>query len=158
MFYLDYLKTQLRHMINWLRIGSLWPLSFGLACCAIEMLQSVCSRYDIERFGCLFRGTPRQAELLLVAGTVTTKMAPGMKKLQELMAKPAYTVAMGSCAGGGGYYYYSYSIVRGVDRILPVDSYIGGCPPSAEGLLYGIIVLQKKICPWYEPKVSSWWI
>lgn len=157
MYYLEYLKTQLRHVINWIRVGSLWPLTFGLACCAIELLHSVCSRYDIERFGCLFRGTPRQSELLIVAGTVTPKMAPAFKKLQEFMAKPNYAIAMGSCAGGGGYYYYSYSIVRGCDRIVPVDSYIGGCPPTAEALLYGILVLQKKLNPWYEPSLTSWW-
>jgi len=144
-------------MVAWLKVGSLWPLSFGLACCAIELLHSVCSRYDIERFGCLFRGTPRQSELLIVAGTVTPKMAPALKKLQEFMAKPSYSLAMGSCAGGGGYYYFSYSIVRGCDRIIPVDGYIGGCPPTAEAMLYGILVLQKKLTAWFEPKLASWW-
>jgi len=111
------------------------------------MIHSVCGRYDIERFGCLFRGTPRQAELLVAAGTLTSKMAPSFKRLQELMAKPNYTMSMGSCAGGGGYYYFSYSIVRGCDRVVPVDIYVGGCPPTAEALLYGTLVLQRKLCP-----------
>jgi len=103
LYYLEYLKTNLRHVVNWLRVGSMWPLTFGLACCAIELLHSVCSRYDIERFGCLFRGTPRQSELLISAGTVTPKMAPTFKKLQEFAIGPNYTIHMDSCTGWYGH-------------------------------------------------------
>jgi NADH-quinone oxidoreductase subunit B len=132
-------------LINWARTGSLMFMSFGLACCAIEMMQAANPRYDIERFGVAPRGSPRQSDLMIVAGTLTNKMAPAMRKVYDQMPEPRYVISMGSCANGGGYYYFSYSVVRGCDRIVPVDIYVPGCPPTAEALVYGILQLQKKI-------------
>ena len=125
--------------------NSVWYLSFGLACCAVEMMEAASARYDMDRFGLMPRASPRQADLMIVAGTVTNKMAPALRKIYDQMAEPRYVISMGSCASGGGYYHYSYSVVRGCDRIIPVDVYIPGCPPTAEALIYGIIQLQKKI-------------
>ena len=132
-------------LVNWARTGSLWPMTFGLACCAVEMIHCACSRYDMDRFGIVFRPSPRQSDVILVAGTLTNKMAPAFRKVYDQMAEPRYVISMGSCANGGGYYHYSYSVVRGCDRVVPVDIYIPGCPPTAEALLYGILQLQKKI-------------
>ena len=140
-----FIITQLDKIFNWARTGSLWPMSFGLACCAVEMMHAAASRYDLDRYGMLFRPSPRQADVMIVAGTLTNKMAPALRRVYDQMADPKWVVSMGSCANGGGYYHYSYSVVRGCDRIVPVDIYVPGCPPSAEALLYGILQLQKKI-------------
>lgn len=127
------------------RTNSMWYLSFGLACCAVEMIHAAMPRYDMERFGMIPRASPRQADLMIVAGTLTNKMAPAIRKVYDQMAEPRYVISMGSCANGGGYYHYSYSVVRGCDRIIPVDIYVPGCPPTAEALMYGILQLQNKI-------------
>ena len=140
-----FVTTTLDTAINWLRTGSVWPVSFGLACCAIEMMHSSASRYDMDRFGTFFRASPRQSDLMIVAGTLCNKMAPALRKVYDQMSEPRWVLSMGSCANGGGYYHYSYSVVRGCDRIVPVDVYVPGCPPTAEALIYGIIQLQQKI-------------
>ena len=140
---IDYLITPINSVFSWARQGSFWPLTFGLACCAVEMMHATVSRYDFDRFGVIFRATPRQADLMIVAGTLTNKMAPGIRRLYEQMSNPRWVLSMGSCANGGGYYHYSYSVVKGCDRVIPVDIYIPGCPPSAEALMYGVIQLQK---------------
>jgi NADH-quinone oxidoreductase subunit B len=132
-------------LITWARTGSLMWMTFGLACCAIEMMQAGNPRYDLERFGMAPRGSPRQSDVMIVAGTLTNKMAPALRKVYDQMPEPRYVISMGSCANGGGYYHYSYSVVRGCDRIVPVDIYIPGCPPTAEALVYGLLQLQKKI-------------
>ena len=140
-----FITAKLDNLANWARTGSLWPMTFGLACCAVEMMQTAASRYDMDRFGMVFRPSPRQSDVMIVAGTLTNKMAPALRKVYDQMADPKYVISMGSCANGGGYYHYSYSVVRGCDRIVPVDIYVPGCPPTAEALLYGILQLQKKI-------------
>jgi len=130
---------------GWARTGSMWPMTFGLACCAIEMMHTAASRYDLDRFGTIFRPSPRQSDVMIVAGTLTNKMAPALRKVYDQMAEPRWVLSMGSCANGGGYYHYSYAVVRGCDRVVPVDIYVPGCPPTAEALLYGLLQLQKKI-------------
>ena len=140
-----YIIAKIDDVVNWARSGSLWPMTFGLACCAVEMMQAAASRYDMDRLGMVFRPSPRQSDVMIVAGTLTNKMAPALRKVYDQMPEPRWVISMGSCANGGGYYHYSYSVVRGCDRIVPVDVYVPGCPPTAEGLLYGVLQLQKKI-------------
>lgn len=141
----DYIVTPINAVVSWARQGSFWPLTFGLACCALEMMHATVSRYDFDRFGVIFRATPRQSDLMIVAGTVTNKIAPGLRRLYEQILDPKWVLSMGSCANGGGYYHYSYSVVRGCNRLIPVDIYVPGCPPTAEALMYGVIQLQKSL-------------
>ena len=140
-----FIVTQVDKLVAWARTGSLWPMTFGLACCAVEMMHTYAARYDLDRFGIIPRASPRQSDVMIVAGTLCNKMAPALRKVYDQMPEPRWVISMGSCANGGGYYHYSYSVVRGCDRIVPVDVYVPGCPPTAEALLYGILLLQKKI-------------
>ena len=139
------ITTSVDHLVNWARTGSMWPMTFGLACCAVEMMQMAMARYDCERYGFAPRASPRQSDVMIVAGTLVNKMAPALRKVYDQMPEPRWVISMGSCANGGGYYHYSYAVTRGCDRIVPVDIYVPGCPPTAEALLYGIIQLQNKI-------------
>ena len=140
-----YMLAKYHDLIGWARGSSTWPMTFGLACCGVEMMHASMPRYDLERFGVFYRGSPRQADVMIVAGTLCNKMGPALRRVYDMMAEPKYVISMGSCANGGGYYHYSYSVVRGCDRIVPVDIYVPGCPPTAEALVYGIIQLQNKI-------------
>src|SRR5436190_8321332 len=140
-----FLVTASDDLIVWALTGSLMWMTFGPACCAIEMMQMSMPRYDAERFGFAPRGSPRQSDVMIVAGTLTNKKAPALRKVYDQMPEPRYVISMGSCANGGGYNHNSYSVVRGCDRIVPVDIYVPGCPPTAEALLYGVLLLQKKI-------------
>ncbi|OQY20234.1 MAG: NADH-quinone oxidoreductase subunit B [Desulfobacteraceae bacterium 4572_35.1] len=138
------LTTSLDLVVNWSRSRSLWPMTFGLACCAIEMMATGAARFDLDRMGVLFRASPRQADVIIIAGTVTHKMLPVIKVVYEQMPEPKYVVAMGACASSGGVF-DTYSVVQGIDQELPVDVYVPGCPPRPEALLYGLIKLQEKI-------------
>ena len=137
--------TSVDALMNWARTGSMWPMTFGLACCAVEMMHAGAARLDLDRYGVIFRPSPRQSDVMIVAGTLVNKMAPALRKVYDQMPEPKWVISMGSCANGGGYYHYSYSVVRGCDRIVPVDIYVPGCPPTAEALIHGILQLQKKI-------------
>jgi len=152
------LVTSVDTIYNWGRRSSLWPAMFGLACCAIEMVCTVSARYDLARFGAEYmRPSPRQSDLMIVAGTVTKKMAPMVVRIFEQMAEPRYVIAMGACAIAGGPYKGSYAVVEGIDKYLPVDVYVPGCPPRPEALIFGVMKLQQKIdrqsiltVPWYR--------
>lgn len=141
------ITTSLEQAINWARQSSVWPMTFGLACCAIEMMATGASRFDIDRFGAgAFRATPRQADLMIVAGTVTYKMASRVRRLYNLMPDPKFVIAMGACTvGGGPYFKWGYHVVKGVDLVVPVDVYVPGCPPRPEALLEGLMRIQDKI-------------
>ncbi|MBQ0929266.1 NuoB/complex I 20 kDa subunit family protein [Ideonella alba] len=140
-----FLLTRLDDLVQACRGGSLYYLTFGLACCAVEMIHAAAARYDLDRFSMIPRASPRQADLMIISGTLTHKMAPALRRIYDQMAEPRYVISMGSCANGGGYYHHSYSVVRGCDRIVPVDVFVPGCPPTAEALLYGILQLQRRI-------------
>jgi NADH-quinone oxidoreductase subunit B len=153
----EVLLTTVDFFVDRARQSSLWPLTFGLACCAIEMMAAYANRFDINRFGVIPRATPRQADLIIISGTVTKKMAPAIKKLYDQMPEPRFVISMGACADCGGPYYDAYSVVKGVDKVIPVDVYIPGCPPRPEALHNAILALQKKIDEMYVGgnKVSS---
>ncbi len=137
--------TGVDFFVDWARKSSVWPLTFGLACCAIEMMAAYASRYDINRFGVIPRPSPRQSDLLIISGTVSKKMAPAIVRLYQQMPEPRFVISMGACANCGGPYYDSYAVVKGVDKLIPVDVYIPGCPPRPEALINAVLDLQKKI-------------
>ena len=140
-----FLLTKVDWIVNWARRSSIWPVTFGLACCAIEMMAMSASRYDVARFGAeVFRGSPRQADLMIVAGRLSRKMAPVLRRIYDQMPEPKYVISMGACASVGGVF-DNYAIVQGVDQVVPVDVFVPGCPPRPESLIYGIVQLQKKI-------------
>ncbi len=147
------LFTTLEQIKAWARSNSMWPLQFGLACCAIEMMTASTARYDFDRFGVFYRSSPRQADVMIVSGTVTKKMGPVIRRLYDQMPEPKWVIAMGSCATAGGPYVKSYSVIKGVDQIIPVDVYIPGCPPNPAALIYGVNKLQEKIR--YEAKTGK---
>ncbi|MBK8049364.1 MAG: NADH-quinone oxidoreductase subunit B [Anaerolineales bacterium] len=157
------LVTSLDKVYNWSRSVSMWPLLFGLACCAIEMIATAASRYDLARFGMeVMRPSPRQSDLMIVSGTVTKKMVPAIVRIYNQMAEPRYVLAMGACATGGGPFKEGYSVVSGIDKYIPVDVYVPGCPPTPEALIYGILRLHAKVerqsilsVPWYRKNASE---
>ncbi len=140
-----FVLARMDDLLAWARTGSMWPMTFGLACCGIEMIHAYMARYDLDRFGMMPRPSPRQSDVMIVAGTLTNKMAVALRKVYDQMAEPRWVISMGSCANGGGPYHYSYSVVRGCDQIVPVDVYVPGCPPSPEALIQGILELHRKI-------------
>ncbi len=141
----SFLLTKVDWVVNWARRSSIWPVTFGLACCAIEMMAMSASRYDVARFGAeVFRGSPRQADLMIVAGRLSRKMAPVLRRIYDQMPEPKYVISMGACASVGGVF-DNYAIVQGVDQVVPVDVFVPGCPPRPEALIYGIVELQRKI-------------
>ncbi|CAG1968799.1 unnamed protein product [Fusarium graminearum] len=152
---LQYALTTLDAVTNWARQSSLWPMTFGLACCAVEMMHLSTPRYDQDRLGIIFRASPRQSDVMIVAGTLTNKMAPALRQVYDQMPEPRWVISMGSCANGGGYYHYSYAVVRGCDRVVPVDVYVPGCPPTSEALMYGIFQLQRKM---RQTRITRQWI
>ena len=142
---LPVLTTSVEKMVQWARRSSIWPVTFGLACCAIEMMAMSCARYDIARFGAeVFRGSPRQSDLMIVAGRLSRKMAPALRRVYDQMPEPKWVISMGSCSNAGGPF-PTYSVLQGVDKVVPVDVYVSGCPPRPEALLYGLMRLQDKI-------------
>ncbi len=147
------ITTTVDYLFNWARKSSLWPATFGLACCAIEMMAAGASRWDLDRYGVIFRPSPRQSDVMIVAGTVTLKMAPVIKRVWDQMPDPKWCISMGSCANSGGPF-NSYSVLQGIDMIIPVDVYVPGCPPRPEALLYGVLRLQDKISKMTIAKVE----
>ncbi|MFN7385783.1 MAG: NuoB/complex I 20 kDa subunit family protein [Lysobacteraceae bacterium] len=145
LFERGFVTTSVDTLVNWARTGTLWPMTFGRACCAVEMMHAGASRLDLDRYGVVLRPSPRQSDVMIVAGTLVNKMAPALRKVYDQMPEPKWVISMGSCANGGGYYHYSYSVVRGCDRVVPVDVYVPGCPTTAEALVYGNVKRLKKI-------------
>jgi len=142
--------TSVDKVLNWARKSSIWPVTFGLACCAIEMMATFASRFDVERFGMVPWASPRHADLMIVSGTVTIKMAPMLRRIYAQMADPKWVVSMGSCANSGGPFRHGYHVVKGVDRVVPVDVYVPGCPPTPDALMYGLLLLQEQVAEFHQ--------